>query len=155
VDGCGLVWVIPFQFIVSSFSLGGWSYADGKCFGRTVVAAAGFFCCVVGATSGSGCLFLSSGSLSSTIGTLSGAAGLWLSSSPSFSTVGTLRGVVPGGAIRVRLKSNVLLSWDHADSFGFYRKLWRRLSVSSACGNSLSQRWSGKSLLTLHSSAMK
>lgn len=62
---------------------------------------------------------------------------------------------MPGGANGVRLKSNVPFNWAWAESFGLRRDPRTKFNVSSAWGRSLSHKWSGKFLSTLHRPAMK
>ena len=55
-----------------------------------------------------------------------------------------MRTRIPGGAIGVRLKSNVPCNCAQADNFGLRRDARNKLSVSSACGSNWSHRCMGK-----------
>ena len=63
--------------------------------------------------------------------------------------------LVPGGAIGVLLKSKLPWSWLQAERFGLMREVRSKLSVMTAWGRSLSQRYSGKFLSVLQRPAMK
>jgi hypothetical protein len=62
---------------------------------------------------------------------------------------------VPGGAKGVLLKSKCPFNWAYADMRGLIRDFRRRLRVIVACGNSLSQSFSGKFGSTEQSPTMK
>jgi hypothetical protein len=66
-----------------------------------------------------------------------------------------IRQRIPGGARGVRLKSYSPCSWAYAESFGSMQEPRKRLRVNSACGRSLSQRCSEKSLSQLQRPATK
>ncbi len=60
---------------------------------------------------------------------------------------------MPGGMMGVQLKSNVPCSCAHANRLGLMHEPQSKLSDSSACRRSQSQRWIGKSVL--HKLVMK